>query len=197
MAAQAVIQLQLMTGREFPPKAGILSVTRVAGGSTHNVIPETSLIQGTIRTQTPESYRLYQKRLEEICGHIAEGHKGKVEMKYTNRNSVIYNDPALTERLRLTLIELFGEEAPVLIEDTAMFGEDMSEYMKQVPGVYFAHSSIFGDERDYPHHHSRFTVNESVLWRGTAAMAAFALHWQDGYDGCDSPDALPDEKNPR
>ena len=35
------------------------------------------------------------------------------------------------------------------------------------------------DERDHPHHNSRFDVNESVLWTGAAAMAAFALRWQD------------------
>lgn len=31
------------------------------------------------------------------------------------------------------------------------------------------------DGTSYPHHHAKFRLNESVLWRGAAVMAAAAL----------------------
>jgi amidohydrolase len=61
--------------------------------------------------------------------------------------------------------------------------EDFSRYLAKVPGAFFFHCSAFepsaGENRNYPHHNPRFDVNESVLWTGTAAMAAYALHWQE------------------
>jgi amidohydrolase len=177
MAAQAVVQLELMAARELPPGAGVLSVTRLAGGSTHNVIPESCLLQGTIRALQPAYDAYFCERLEAICQHIAESGRGGAHVEYSYRCPAVVNDPALTETLRRILTGLYGEQAAVRIDSPAMFGEDVSEYMRSIPGVYFFHSSIFGDDRDYPHHHPKFTVNEEVLWRGAAALAAFAAGW--------------------
>lgn len=177
MAAQAVVQLEIMAGRELPPGSGVLSVTRLSGGSAHNITPESCQIQGTVRALAPESDVYLRGRLEDICRHIAESGRGSAQVTYDARCPAIANDPALTETLRRVLTGLFGEKDVVLIHDAAMFGEDMSEYTQRVPGVYFFHSSVFGDGRDYPHHHPKFTVNEDVLWRGSAALAAFAMNW--------------------
>jgi amidohydrolase len=77
-----------------------------------------------------------------------------------------------------------GEEWVREIPLPSSGAEDFSFYLAKVPGAFFYHCSTFepspdGTERNYPHHNSRFDVNESVLWTGPAAMTAYALHWQD------------------
>jgi amidohydrolase len=178
MAAQAVIQLEIMAGRELPSGSGILSVTRLEGGSAHNIIPESCQIQGTVRALSPESDAYFHERLEKICAGIAENGRGSARLEYIYHCPAVVSDSGLCETLRRVLTALYGEEAAVLIPAPAMFGEDVSQYMQSIPGVYFFHSSIFGDDRDYPHHHPKFTVNEEVLWRGAAALAGFATEWQ-------------------
>ena len=65
------------------------------------------------------------------------------------------------------------------VDEPTMGGEDMAFFLEKAPGVFFFHPSTFGGGRDYPHHHSKFNVNEDVLWTGTGTMAQFALTWQD------------------
>jgi amidohydrolase len=59
-----------------------------------------------------------------------------------------------------------------------MGGEDMAYFQEKVPGSFFFLPTSFGDDRDYPHHHPKFDMNEDVFWIGPAVMVQFALTWQ-------------------
>ena len=91
----------------------------------------------------------------------------------------VVNDEAITLRMRDILRTTLGEGAEREVVRPSSGAEDFAEYLRKVPGAFFYHCSTFGDGRDHPHHNSRFDVNKSVLWTGAAAMAAFALRWQD------------------
>lgn len=51
-------------------------------------------------------------------------------------------------------------------------------YAHMVPSIYFFLSAAYGDERDYPHHNSKFNIDESKFWKGSGVFASFALNWQ-------------------
>jgi amidohydrolase len=59
-----------------------------------------------------------------------------------------------------------------------MTGEDFAFYLEKVPGTFFFLPTTFGNERDYPHHNSKFDSNEDVIWIGAATFTQFALTWQ-------------------
>ena len=60
----------------------------------------------------------------------------------------------------------------------SMVGEDFSFYLQRVPGVYLL-LGIRNEEKGiiYPHHHPRFDVDESVLWKGTALYSLLAYNY--------------------
>jgi len=58
----------------------------------------------------------------------------------------------------------------------ATVNDDMACFLEQVPGAYFFLGSKhpeYGDE--YPHHNSRFDIDEAVLWKGTAVLTRAAF----------------------
>ena len=59
-----------------------------------------------------------------------------------------------------------------------MIGEDFARYAQRIPALYFfLHDRPNGD--CYPLHHPKFDINETVLPKGSALFAAFALAWQN------------------
>ena len=56
-----------------------------------------------------------------------------------------------------------------------MAGEDFANYLNIVPGA-FLYLSCSNTEKgtDYPHHSSRFNVDEDVLWEGVAGFNSIA-----------------------
>ena len=180
MAVQAISQLQTIVSRNVNPfDTGVVSVTRISGGVNHNVIPERCELEGTIRSFAPEVRDLLLRRIREICVSVAEGMGGSVDVDIVSGLKSMNNDPGLTGILKNVSEAVVGREMTRLIEQPGTWGEDMFRYFEHAPGVYFFHSSIFGDpEKDFPHHHPKFTVNEDTLWSGSAILAEFALTWQ-------------------
>jgi amidohydrolase len=69
-AAQLVTQLNTIVSRRIDPaESAVLSVTRVEGGHSHNVLPAEVQVTGTVRTFDPVS----QDRIEAALRAIVEG----------------------------------------------------------------------------------------------------------------------------
>jgi len=59
-----------------------------------------------------------------------------------------------------------------------MGAEDFAFYLQKVPGV-FIFLGIRNEEKGivHPHHHPKFDVDESVLWKGTALYSLLAYNF--------------------
>ena len=61
------------------------------------------------------------------------------------------------------------------MESPCMAGEDFANYLNIVPGAFLYLSSSNTEKgTDYPHHTSRFNVDEDVLWEGVAGFNSIA-----------------------
>lgn len=180
MAAYAITQLQTVMSRSANPfDPGVISVTRIQAGVNHNVIPDSCELEGTIRSFSEESREVMHTRIREVFQAVAAGFGGTVDVDLPVAATAMNNDPELTSRLETTMERVVGREMMRFIERPGTWGEDMSRFFRHGPGVYFFHSSIFDDpEKNFPHHHPKFTVNEDTLWSGAAIFADFALTWQ-------------------
>ncbi len=182
MASYAITQLQAVCSREkdtFEP--GVISVTRIASGNTHNAIPDSCELEGTIRSFSPETQKLLHERTKTVFNGIAETMRGRADVSIAYTGRAMDNDPGLTATLKETAENMVGADMARLIKNPGTWGEDMAEYFAYAPGVYFFHCSTFDDAaKNFPHHHPKFTVNEDTLWSGSAIFAGFALSWQKG-----------------
>jgi amidohydrolase len=179
MACQAYFAIQTILSRETSPLASaVISVATINGGTAPNVIAPTCTISGTIRSLDPETRSMLSERLKTVCEGIAQSMRGRAEVNITLGTPPLINDREITDRLRKAAIEIIGEEAVTEVPEPTMGGEDMACFLESVPGSFFFLPSMFGEGKDYPHHHPKFDLDESVFWIGSAVMANFALTWQ-------------------
>lgn len=179
MAAQIINQFQTIISREinpFDPK--VLTVGRIDGGTTHNVVADFCRMRGIIRCFSPENSDFMKKRIVEISEGVAKTMRGECKIEFSSDLPPVINDKDLTLKMRDIIDKELGADFEHEIDTPTTGAEDFAEYTKTVPGAFFYHCSTLGEGRDFPHHNSHFMVNESVLWTGAAALAAFALNWQ-------------------
>lgn len=179
MACQAVNMLQLLVSRETSPlDSAVVTVGTINGGTMANIIPPSCTIRGTVRSLSPEMRDYLEERVRKVCTEVAETLRGKATVAFERGAPAVINDPVMTEKMKAAMEDILGADKVKEVEKPTMGGEDVALFLEKVPGTFFFLPSTWGDERDYPHHHPKFDIDEGVLWIGPAIMAQFALTWQ-------------------
>jgi amidohydrolase len=178
IGAQVVTNLQHIVSRNNDPlEPLVVSVTQFIGGTTHNVIPGSVEIQGTVRSFDKTLRQNVPKLMERIIKGITEAHGATYEFKYEFGYRPVINDEKVTRVIEETVREVFGEEAIDHIKPN-MGGEDFSAFQQKAPGSFF-YVGAGNKEKGivYPHHHPRFTIDEDALEIGVRLFvhAAFKL----------------------
>ncbi|MEH7344358.1 M20 family metallopeptidase [Bacillus sp. JJ1532] len=164
IAAQVVTNLQHIVSRNTDPLDNlVISVTQFIGGTTHNVIPGSVQICGTVRSFDPSLRESIPGKMERVVKGITEAHEASYDFKYQFGYRPVINHEEVTSVVEETVREVFGEEAIDMMKPN-MGGEDFSAFMKKAPGCYF-YVGAGNEEKGitYPHHHARFTIDEDAL----------------------------------
>jgi amidohydrolase len=157
VSAQAITNLQHIVSRNTPPLESIvLSVTRIAGGTADNVIPESIEFGGTVRSYRQEARERTRETMARILEGVTAAHGASYELDYVEGYGSVVNDPRLAAIVRMAA----GADRVVGF-DRLMAGDDFSAYLRVAPGCFFFIGG--GDERAFPHHHPRFTIDERAL----------------------------------
>lgn len=141
IAARTILALQTIASREVKPgEMAIVTVGYVHAGTKNNIIPDQAELGLTVRTNKPEVRR-------QVLAAIARITKGEAEVAGAPREPLIdhyegtdlvYNDPALAQRLRGALESALGKDN-VVMEEPITASEDFSNYVEQgIPGFYFS-----------------------------------------------------------
>jgi amidohydrolase len=140
LAAQIVLALQTIVSREVRPgDPAVVTVGAIHGGTKRNVIPETVVLQLTVRSYSDEVRRVTldsikrMARGEAIAAGMPEDRLPEVKVA-DDFTPALYNDPALTERLAGVLKGWFGE-TNLIRKPASMGGEDFSEYGRVQPAI--------------------------------------------------------------
>jgi amidohydrolase len=180
-AAEAVLALQTVVSRELPPTAPrALSVTRIAGGTTTNVIPTEVVMLGTMRFYDESLRAQARRRIERVVRGVAEAHGAGCRVRFDDGYPVTVNDPALTALVREVAAGVVGPDRVVEHEAT-MGSEDMGYVLQRVPGCYFMLGSMsVAKGLCHPHHHPRFDFDEACLPVGVELLVRAAERILDG-----------------
>jgi len=175
-AATVISSLQTVVSREMDPQETVvLSVGKLEAGTAVNIIPDTARVAGNVRTTS----RDVRARMEGIIRRVADGicaaMRCTAELTYTPIYPVTVNDPGATEVMRSAAVDVLGEENVVEVP-VAMGSEDFSYFGEKVPAAY-VFLGIADEEKgtNNQHHNPKFNVNDEVLPRGAALLAAFAM----------------------
>lgn len=181
IAAQVVTNLQHVVSRNMDPFAPVVvSVTRIAGGTTTNVIPTTTELEGTVRTLDPELRLKVPELIERVIAGVTAAHGARYTFTYERGYRPVINDSRGVELVRRAVVRALGPQA--LVEATPTMGaEDFSAYLQRVPGAFFFIGAR-NEERGivHPHHHPCFDIDERALDYGTRIFVAAAAEFLGG-----------------
>lgn len=188
VACEAVLALQTLIARRtsFTDPA-ILSITRIAAGSTHNVIPDKVELMGTLRTLSPSRRSEMRAAFEQVVTKVAEAHGCAAEIRIDAGYPPTMNDPRAVALVEACATELFGEGAYHTVPAPIMGGEDFAYVLEKLPGAMaiLGVADREGNPFDKPPiHNARMMVDEAVLPRGVALHCAFATRFLErGFEG--------------
>jgi amidohydrolase len=181
IAAQVITNLQHLVARNVDPlEPAVLSITRIVGGTTNNVIPGSVELMGTIRTFDPALRDAIPVTMERIVAGVTSAHGARYTLNVERGYRAVINDARANDLLRRAVVRAVGEGA-LLDAVPVMGGEDFSAYQQRASGAFFFIGAR-NEERGivHPHHHECFDVDERALDYGTRIFVAAALEHLGG-----------------
>jgi amidohydrolase len=182
ISSQIVLGLQTITSRQEDLTTGplVITVGRVSGGVRYNIIPDSVVLEGTIRSFDRAVRTDVIARMTRTAESIAQSAGATAKMTLVaGSNPVTYNDPALTARMMPTLAHVAGDKN-VSIATPMTIAEDFSLYEEKVPGMFFflGVTPMDQDATTAARNHSpKFFVDESAMPLGMRAMAHVAMDY--------------------
>lgn len=185
-SAQIVTGLQTIVSRNLNivENGAIVTIGSIHGGNRSNIISEQVEMMGTVRTLSKADEAFFIKRINEMVTHTAEaaGATAVVELPYTIRYPVTFNDPKLTAKMLPSLEKSAGKENVKLVK-ARTGSEDFSFFANEVPGLFiFLGGMPKGQDpaKAGPHHTPSFIIDDSGIKLGMNAMANLVIDYSKG-----------------
>jgi amidohydrolase len=177
-ASQLVVQLNTIVSRRIDPaESAVLSVTRVSGGVSHNVLPAEATMTGTVRTFDVAVQDRIERALRDAAAGIALAHGVDVEVNYQRYYPATINTEAQAA-IALQAAEAAGLVASVAPRP-ALTSEDFAFLLEARPGAYLwlgQGRAASEDGTELPLHHPRYDFNDDALPYGVRWFCAVAEH---------------------
>lgn len=138
IAASALVgQLQTLVSRNTKPVSpAVISVTQLEAGSAYNVIPDTVIIRGIVRTLSPDTQRLIRSRMQNLVDGLMVTWGVKGELAYHKGYPVLVNSPEETQKAIAAATALVGADKVEGEMEPTMGGEDFAFMLQKKPGCY-------------------------------------------------------------
>jgi len=181
IGAQVVTALQTIMSRQvnITEVPGIVTVGTFQGGIRHNIIPDSVVMTGTIRTFDPKIQQDVHERVRRTAEMVAQSGGATAEVTINRTAPLTYNDPALAEWAAGTIRRVAGAEN-VFTAPFQTGAEDFPEFTARAPGFYFFLGAVprGQDPATAARNHSpQFFVDEGVLPLGVRAMTQLAVDY--------------------
>jgi amidohydrolase len=141
IAARTILALQTIVSREIKPgEMAVVTVGYIQAGTKNNIIPDHAEMGLTIRTRKQEVRQQILAAIARIAKGeaAAAGAPREPSVERYEGTALVYNNPALAERLRAPLEAALGKDKVVTGEPITP-SEDFSYFVNQgVLGFYFS-----------------------------------------------------------
>jgi hippurate hydrolase len=173
-AAHVVQALQTIVSRNLHPlDAGVVSVTQIHAGDTWNVIPESIVLRGTVRTFERDVQDLIEARLRTLVAGAAAMFEMSATVRYERRYPATVNSETETTRAARAAAAVVGD-ANVDTDPTPEMGsEDFAFMLQEKPGCYVWLGA--GTGPNTPNiHNPHYDFNDDVLAIGASYWVRLA-----------------------
>lgn len=164
VGAQLITALQSIVSRSVDPlDSAVISICEFHAGNARNVIPQTSVLRGTVRTLTPEVRQLIEKRIGEVVKGVAQLTGARIDLDYKRGYPVTVNHASQTEFATRIAKEVAGD-GNVHTMPPLMGGEDFSYMLEARPGAFI----FCGNGDSAGLHHPAYNFNDEAIVFGTS-----------------------------
>lgn len=179
IACHTHINLQELIARESNPEhACVLTIGQLQAGTAQNIIPETAVLAGTIRTNKTEARELLVRRMKEVAEGTAALFGGSAEIETLPGVPPLICDPTVTNDMVKYMMEAGIPGATPYPGIVASASEDFAVVAEKVPSAFMYLSAGYLDDRGAaPAHNPKVQFNEDVLPQGAAWLAHCAIRW--------------------
>ncbi len=137
IAAQVISAWQSIVSRSIDPQdAGVISVTQIHAGDAYNVIPDTVLMKGALRSFREEVGEKLWRRMNDIAQGICQGYGAKFSLERHRSYPATINSDTESGLAAMAASEVVGhhnvEHHPV----PSMGAEDFAYMLHARPGCY-------------------------------------------------------------
>ena len=177
-AARLIEALQSIVSRTTSPlEPAVVSICRIAGGATGNVIPDRVELEGTARYYDLELGRQMPDMIRRIAQGVCDSMGASFEMDYDGTYIPTINDAGMVDLARKVTEKYLGPGTWVERTRPSMGGEDFAFYIVDHPGALVR----LGMGPDCPPlHNSRFNFNDRALRNGILFHVGTALELLHG-----------------
>ena len=181
-AADIIQNLQTIVSRrsDLSKGMGVVSIGKIQGGTSGNIIPEQVLMVGTLRANHEDIRQNILESLPSMVDHTAKANDVDVRVELSSYAPVTSNHKTLTELMAPTLTKTAGEDKVHVLETNQTASEDFSYYGQLMPSIFvFLGATPEGDdlEKAAPNHNPYFIVDDKTLKTGIESHVRFVLDY--------------------
>lgn len=174
VASQIITGLQNIVSRQsdLAHAPVVITVGKINGGVRPNIMPEETVLEGTIRTLDSSMRRDVQNRIRTTVLNIAEASAATAEVTIDEKTLVTYNDPALV-KMMVPSLEMAAGTNNVSEREWTTGAEDFSYFGTRAPAFFFNLGGMPAgkDKKLAPGHHTPdFYIDDSRLDTGVKAF---------------------------
>ena len=187
IACEIALALQTFVTRQisvFDP--AVITIGQISAGTTDNVIPDTALLFGTMRTLSAATRLKLHDGLPRLAQGIAAAHGASATVEIIPGFPVTNCDGRAVALGETVTKRLFGEDAWQTLANPIMGAEDFAYVLEKVPGAMFF-LGVAEQGADWRAccglHGTHMHLDESAMARGAALHAAIAEQYlAHGFD---------------
>ena len=156
----------------------VLTIARIVAGTTNNVIPESAVMEGTLRTLSEPVRTLLHEEIRRVCRHVALAHGCSAAVEIEPGYPVTVNDETAVRRMIGVAGEVLGPQARR--DDAEPDHGRRGLLLRAAEGAgAMAFLGACPPQADPatapPNHSNRVIFDESAMAAGAAVYAALAL----------------------
>ena len=154
---------QIVSRRVDPLSQAVISIGKIEAGSAHNIIADSALILGTVRTYEAQVQDMIERDIERIVKACCESAGATYTFSYKRGYPAVFNDPEKTAEAITSLGKITNPDKIIEMKPL-MGGEDFGYYTQKVPGTFFF-TGCRNEEKGITgaHHHPKFDIDEDAM----------------------------------
>jgi amidohydrolase len=171
VATHLVQALQsIITRNKKPVEAAVLSVTEIHAGDATNIIPDSAIVRGTVRTFTIETLDLIEARMKALAEQLPQAFGATGALHFHRNYPPTINEPGQTAFAVEVMKSLVGADNVNAACEPTMGSEDFAFMLLEKPGCYAFIGNGDGSHREGGHgmgpcmlHNPSYDFNDELI----------------------------------